>query len=264
MIFSTGHARTHKYIQFSAGEPHVDIGPYRIPEMPFDIVVTKPTMDQLFEAFLLADAIRNVYGQSSEIVLHLAYIPFGRQDRVTSTGTAFSLRVFADILNLQGFAEVRIKDPHSTVAPALIKNCVVEDVVADIQAFINAHGLGDCALVAPDLGAEKRVGEIAKKLGGRRVVQALKKRDPASGQITGYRVIDPVAINEQLLVVDDICDGGATFVALSNAFPEPVRLSLFVTHGIFARGLNILTAAGYRHVGWANWIGQGPEPDQQS
>jgi ribose-phosphate pyrophosphokinase len=43
------------------------------------------------------------------------------------------------------------------------------------------------------------------------------------------------------LIVDDICDGGATFVALARKLREAgaIEVSLFVTHGIFSKGKDL-------------------------
>ena len=47
-----------------------------------------------------------------------------------------------------------------------------------------------------------------------------------------------------LIIVDDICDGGTTFIKLAQRIDEKIygryRLDLYVTHGIFSRGLDVL------------------------
>jgi len=51
-----------------------------------------------------------------------------------------------------------------------------------------------------------------------------------------------------LLIVDDICDGGGTFTLLAKAICEvkpDCNIDLVVSHGIFSRGLPI---EGIRHV----------------
>ena len=43
------------------------------------------------------------------------------------------------------------------------------------------------------------------------------------------------------LLVDDICDGGGTFIGLANeCFPSWADYDLYVTHGIFSKGTDIL------------------------
>jgi ribose-phosphate pyrophosphokinase len=75
-------------------------------------------------------------------------------------------------------------------------------------------------------------------------VTADKERDLTNGEIVRTVVDIPSHIPDSAiyLVVDDICDGGRTFVELAKAIPEEKRshLHLLVTHGIFSQGLDVL------------------------
>jgi len=49
--------------------------------------------------------------------------------------------------------------------------------------------------------------------------------------------------NDNFLIVDDICDGGGTFIGLGEAIKKinpSAKLELFVTHGFFTKGLDKL------------------------
>jgi len=114
------------------------------------------------------------------------------------------------------------------------------------------------ALVCPDAGARKRVHQLARAL-QLPVVEADKQRDTRSGQITGLRLLSEVP-DMPLWVVDDICDGGRTFTELaevlrgaqqSAGFHQP--LYLFVSHGIFSKGLDPLLACYERVFTRHNW-----------
>jgi ribose-phosphate pyrophosphokinase len=116
----------------------------------------------------------------------------------------------------------------------------------------------DVVFVAPDAGALKKIYDIAQ---GRQVVCAEKTRDPATGKLSGVRVSSDDAatlVGRRVWVVDDICDGGGTFIQLINCIrrnvPSAIELdiNLFVTHGIFSRGKMCLHEAGYRTVVAAN------------
>jgi ribose-phosphate pyrophosphokinase len=44
------------------------------------------------------------------------------------------------------------------------------------------------------------------------------------------------------LIVDDICDGGATFIGIADAIHEKdpdADVRLYVTHGIFSKGIDV-------------------------
>ena len=70
---------------------------------------------------------------------------------------------------------------------------------------------------------------------------ASKSRDLATQEISDTTINGDVK-GKNLLVVDDICDGGRTFIELGKVLREKQcgELSLFVTHGIFSYGIDQL------------------------
>lgn len=162
--------------------------------------------------------------------LLLPFIPGARQDRLNAAGDyLFTASSVAREINARHFPVVRVLDPHSDVAPALIERCDVRRV-----RFHDSFGLGGYAgVIAPDGGAEKRVSLVARELKVP-VVHAWKSRSVATGEISGFG-IEPIAPGHYL-VVDDICDGGGTFTGLRNALPTGATADLFVTHGLFSKG----------------------------
>lgn len=52
------------------------------------------------------------------------------------------------------------------------------------------------------------------------------------------------------MIIDDICDGGATFIDLARQLSkcDPKSITLFVTHGIFRNGTNDLYDAGITRI----------------
>lgn len=93
-------------------------------------------------------------------------------------------------------------------------------------------------VLAPDEGARGRASEMAAALGGIPVGVAVKERDPATGRILNLSYDFPEdMLNANVLVVDDICDGGGTFILLASTFPEGVTADLWVTHGGFTKGV---------------------------
>ena len=115
--------------------------------------------------------------------------------------------------------------------------------------------------MAPDAGARKRVQALAKKLGVADVRYAEKVRDPQTGRITETRVPDDIPA-QPVLVVDDICDGGRTFLELAAALRDKTDqpLYLYVTHGLFSKGfaeLNARYAGLYTAYDWTGTEGAG-------
>lgn len=188
---------------------------------------------------LLVDALRRAKIEKISLVLY--YVPYARQDRVANRGESHSIKVFADMINAMGFDNVAIYDPHSFVTEALIDNCSVISKLDLFAAMNLSIDWKNTVVVAPDAGAVKSVFEVASRFGAGGFATASKVRDVATGKIIRTEFTEDV-MNKRVLVIDDICDGGRTFVELAKLIrpQEPARLELYVTHGIFSKGYDEL------------------------
>lgn len=220
---------TETYFKFPAGEVGVNIKEIKT-ELDWEFTGS----DSIIALLLTANAYKE-FGEPLP-VLNIGYFPYSRQDRVCNPGDPFSLKVICDLINSCGFPQVRVLEPHSLVLPALLNNCVLEDM-AD---FAENLAMGKI-IVAPDAGAEKRAVKMAKH--GKGLIQCLKQRNLKTGEITSIKMCgDPMEIfDKHLLIVDDICDGGATFTNLAVRLKSyaPKSITLFVAHGLFTKGLDV-------------------------
>lgn len=247
---STNHNIRHSVsvIKFPGGEVNVNInsGALRYDDPEVDAVhevileARITSMDDLMAMFLATDAIRRVYADA-KVSLFMPYFPFARQDRVCNSGEALSISVVALLINAQGYHSVLVVDPHSPVGPAVLDRCIVWDqfdVFKDIK-----DDWGNWTIVAPDQGALKKTEDFAKRVGAAGVISCTKNRELSTGKITGMYVNGPGDMSHlNLLVLDDICDGGRTFIELAAlvAHSKPKAIELAVTHGIFSKGVGIV------------------------
>jgi ribose-phosphate pyrophosphokinase len=224
------NAARHNVFQFPGGESHVVLEPTSPVQIAF---VQGADGNDLIALAMWADACRRHEDQLTT-VLALPYLPGARMDR----GTPLGAKVYADFINSLELDNVVCIDPHSDVAPALYDRLTVVPLtdlpIWDTFAAINKYD----GVIIPDAGAIKRAEAVAAKLG---VVtyQAGKKRDWKTGTLSGFQCEN--LSSGSYLVVDDICDGGGTFVGLADAIatqPHDIRLSLWVTHGIFSKGMD--------------------------
>lgn len=227
---------------FPGGEVHVSL-----PEFESDIAKSVrisallKSSDDVMRLLMLTDAVRRRVG-ATPIHLVMPYVPYARQDRVCNSGEAHGAKVFCELINRQGYASVSILDPHSDVVAALLDRALIQDASAPLSRVLSRSEFSEgVTLISPDAGAQKRVYALAKRLGVSRVVCADKVRDIKSGEIKSVIVRDELP-SGPLLVVDDICDGGRTFVELAKAIPFASRLYLYVSHGIFSKGVEVLSA----------------------
>jgi len=209
----------------------------------FRIHALLKSANDVMQLLMLTDALRRL-NPGVPVHLDMPYVPYARQDRVCNPGEALGAAVFCKLINDQQYATVTVVEPHSDVTPALLQRLRVVDAAAFLKNALAAPAFAKgVTLMAPDAGARKRVQALAKTLGVADVRYAEKVRDTQTGRITETRVPDDIP-DQPVLVVDDICDGGRTFLELAAALSDKTRqpLYLYVTHGIFSKGLAELTA----------------------
>lgn len=197
----------------------------------------------------VVDALRRSEFKNSELILSLPYLPYARQDRVCSEGESHALKVFATWLNSLKFDSVIIMDPHSYVAEAVIDNMISIPQEVRFAEFLSGRKEGYDILLAPDAGAAKKVEKC--RLAHQKMFGSLPEIVVAHKVRKG----DEVSVNfdstslqgKKVCVIDDICDGGRTFISLGEhvrATCEPETFDLYVTHGIFSNIDQLIILAG--------------------
>ncbi len=223
---------------FPGGEQHIKL---QLPvELERSYITHRAKSFKDIELILLgADALRRLGARRIELVL--PYFPAARQDRVMVKGEPLSVKVYADLINSVKFDNVIIFDPHSEVTPALLNNCEVLYNHKFVKTAISDIGKDVC-LVSPDGGALKKIYKVSEYAGGVDVVECSKMRDVKTGALTGFRVNSDDLQGRRCLIVDDICDGGGTFIGLAKELKKKNAGDLFlaVSHGIFSRGFDEL------------------------
>ena len=245
---------------FPGGEVHVRINDEAFEHTPALIRITahlRSVTDQM-ALFMLTDALRRAC--KAPIHLDMPYVPYARQDRVCNTGEALAAKVFCQMVNAQGYESVTIFDPHSDVVPALLDRVVVKDASGAIaQTLDRPEFKNGVTFIAPDAGAQKRVMKLAKTFGVEHVACAEKVRDTKTGEILGVDLDFDFPAGKPALVIDDICDGGATFIALSEHITTKCApdgpLFLYVSHGIFSKGVDRVAEHYDRVFAGYNWTG---------
>lgn len=226
---------------FSGGEPHIKIKP------DFDVSETVTITHRInsfndFGLLLLAvDALKRM--DVKLINVFIPYFPAARQDRVMIAGEPLSVKVYADILNSLKLNKITVFDAHSEVTSALLDNCEVMPNHEFIAQVLKKIG-NDVKLISPDGGALKKIYKVSEYLGGIDVVECSKSRDVKTGKLSGFKVYDDNLQGMDCLIVDDICDGGGTFIGLAEELKKKNagKLYLAVSHGIFNKGFESMKA----------------------
>lgn len=180
----------------------------------------------------------------TNVVLLMPYVPYSRQDRRCHPGEALALKVLGNFINSLNFAYVMIADPHSYVCENVINRARIvtqEEIVGRVMTLLPNVKY----VIAPDAGASKKIFNLAAVKEGKVEVIVADKLRSKNGEVFSVKLPDALyeLTGQEVLVVDDICDGGATFLELGREIRRyyPGALRLYVTHGFFTKGYAALT-----------------------
>lgn len=185
------------------------------------------------------------------IELYTPYFLGSRSDRKFEEGSNNYLKtVICPIINSLGFIKVTVLDPHSDVLEACLNNfskisnlAVVEEALVEFKLYKE-----NIILISPDAGANKKIYKLAEEIGYKGEIITCSKSRDVDGKLTKTEVpIKSSAGAIDYIIIDDICDGGATFINIAQKIkdkqltePYKSKIYLVVTHGIFSKGFEEL------------------------
>jgi len=222
-----------KLLKFPDNQPHVHISNTDNTYM-YKVICSLLDPSNLLELAEVADALEEngVYKE-----LHIPYLMGARYDRrMNGEGDSFDLKVIAKIVNSLKFDRVHLYDPHSDVSAALIER----SRVITNRILVEAYDKEEATLIIPDAGAEKKAQQY--RLWNSNIwdeAHCIKHRDTTTGKVELEVLNLDKCKGENCVIIDDICDGGATFNMIAEQI-YPLSLTLIVTHGIFSKGFEEL------------------------
>lgn len=225
---------------FNGGEPHIKIlDKYDKEDVYVSIKIN--SFNDLGLLCVAMDALSQTRWLGKKY-LYVPYFPAARQDRRMVYGEPLTIRVYADIINDMDFDQVKILDPHSDVTTALIDNVSVMSNASLVENVLHHSISKPFHIVSPDAGANKKIGALCKELNIGSYIRCDKERDISTGIITGFKAYTDDLEGKDCVIIDDICDGGGTFLGLADELKSKGAgdLYLIVSHGIFSRGFDSL------------------------
>lgn len=194
----------------------------------------------------LVDLIR--YSSNCKITLHMDYLPYARQDKAIKNDATFALQTFANLINSLNFDKVTFLDAHSDAAEYLIRNS--HNIFPHYEIRQALGHINPDIICFPDKGARDRYSK-ALSTTGKIYIHGDKVRDQQTGNILSYALTHGELVKDKsVLIVDDICDGGGTFVLLSKELLTngAKAVNLYTTHGIYSKGLKPLREAKVNRI----------------
>lgn len=186
---------------------------------PEDLFILMQTMDILNRHEIVVD-------------IFIYYLMGSRMDRLMGYGRPVTKKIINKVLKSFDCNNINIIEPHS--------DYYFEDYECEgtslSQQFVRDHP--EYQLVAPDHGAVERYNGLQFVGVGNKV------RDVETGKITNFEFIfDEIDEERPILVVDDLCDGGGTFVGLVTEMRKHTQapIDIYVTHAVNSKGIENLS-----------------------
>lgn len=225
----------YKVISFPDGELHLVLDSINRKEQ----VVVKCRITNSNDLFLLMQLADIFKRQCIEVcILEIYYLMGMRCDRLFDIDRPFTLSIVADVVNSFRAETVYVYEPHSSRCLRMIHKCFDTHLIWYIKSMLFAENK-ELLLVAPDKGSVNRYADRHF------AVICDKMRNEATGELQGFKATPKEDVSQRdLLVIDDLCDGGGTFVGLAPKLRElhPKSLSLAVTHAIQKQGIEKVAA----------------------
>lgn len=184
--------------------------------------------------------------------LFIPYMPYARQDKEISNESTFAIHVLMRLLAEHStLIDIKTIDVHSCVTKDSYR-ANVDFIMRNVSNYnfefkniypnkliqiVNTHD----AIIFPDKGAKDRYQHLFDINIPKYSMS--KTRDQLTGKILNmyFNETDVRIKNKKVVIVDDICDGGRTFVIAAKSINDlfftingPEQLNLCVTHGIFS------------------------------
>ncbi len=251
----TMDGQRYRKFTFPAGELHVRLNQDLIADLQnadeLILLARIRSAEQIIELLLLWNAISELINPSAKKTLVLPYLPYSRADRRFVDGDCFGFQTFARLLC--GIdATIVALDVHSArsyeMLPALLDVSALPLITEAILSFAQKKQSSAVTILFPDQGARTRYS-LPPVVSGVRldVLHCSKKRDRESGKLTSFEVPEHHEFPQEngqlqpVMIIDDICDGGGTFIGIADSLKDlGLSLALYVTHGIFSKGLSAL------------------------
>ncbi len=237
---------------FPDGESYV-----RIEEEALDTAVIVQTMSSpqnksIIEAMLLADAAKGL--GAKRIVLVSPYLAYARQDKRFLQGEPVSIAVVLRALYHSGIRALYTIEIHKEEALSAFPGKALS--IYPYEYMSEKIGITkDHILLAPDVGALRRVEYLAKKLGAQ-YDYLVKKRDRLTGEI----VLEPKHLmvkGKDVIIIDDIISTGGTVSKAAKLLLEQGANNVYVlvAHALLVdNAIEKLKTAGVRKVYAANTL----------
>lgn len=181
-----------------------------------DSVVIESRLNNFMDLELIICATQSLRAMGfEEITLFVPYFLGARSDRNFGSGTNNYLKdVICPIINMQGYEEVVVVDPHSNCLEMGIKKFRKFYSLVPLSSAVRECKEG-FFIISPDAGASQRVSDLSQLVNiPVEVITCTKVRE--NGKIVKTNVPAEDLQGRDCIIIDDICSKGGTFIGIAK------------------------------------------------
>lgn len=217
-----------------------------------DPVLIKSRLNNFTDLELIICTVKSLRKlRVKEIHLYTPYFLGSRSDRQFEEGSNNYLKdVICPIINSLKFESVTVLDPHSNCLEMGLNNFKPLDnrelVKFALSRIYEPNTKDNFVLVSPDAGASHKIYKAAELQYFRGDIITCSKERDKDGKLTKTIIpsLPSIELERDLIIIDDICDGGATFINIAKMIKlrgQLGKIYLIITHGIFSKGFKELS-----------------------
>lgn len=220
-----------KYTIFSFpdGEKQISIDSEIDRKQEIKVICRVTNADELFILMQVNDILSR---HGVKWCLYITYLMSMRMDRVMDFNRPFSLSIVSNILKNFSCCDIEVLEPHSERLIDLLE-CYEDSLIR----LIDEDYLENVTIVFPDEGSLKRYQE---NFYPDTIIVFKKKRNLETGKIESFEIISENVVSHNFVFIDDLCDGGGTFLGglevLKEKYPDG-KFTLIVCHAVNEQGL---------------------------
>lgn len=193
------------------------------------------------ELFILMQVGDILNRQGIEWHLNILYLMSMRMDRVIDFNQPFSLNVVANMIKSLNPKEIGVVHPHSKRTLELLHAINTVETHFWLLDGIRNETFQVCF---PDNGAFERYQKMYAQSHTPPLIGA-KKRNTETGKIESIVITNPEDYKGvPIMIVDDLCDGGGTFLGIAEAIrkiDENAKISISLIHMVNPKGIENLS-----------------------
>ncbi|WP_448605765.1 ribose-phosphate diphosphokinase [Neorickettsia risticii] len=183
----------------------------------------------IMEFLFIVDALNRLGAR--DITLVSPYFGYARADRIVTPGSAVAAKVVARLVG-ERISSLFVLDVHFAQFEGFFE-IPVYNILPWSLLKESVHLDHNIALVAPDVGAVKKLKPLSEELGASLVI--MNKRRPRACLSEVTEVVGEI-YGRDCVIVDDIVCGGGTLCNSAAKLKElgAKSVAAFVTHGVFS------------------------------